>query len=477
MQRGAAGAPARRGATARPPACSRSGSARTGVITYLYFALASHNLEQGTTTASSSSLWSAVFITVSTLYRPVEQLLSRTIAERDARRASRSAQPLRVAATIQGALALALRRRCAGPARAARRRPAVGQRDPLLGPRRLGRSPTRASYFARGFFAGIRRFGLYVDADAVRIDRRAPASRSPSPSESPSGQTAIALGIVAAPLLSLIVVPFAFLRGARSASPPPDAGAEPAGGGLGGRSSRSPRAAGSPRAVLLIMFSEQTFLNAGPLLVTRDRGCRRGGVHLQRADDRPGAAAALPGRRDEPPPPPHAAALPRRRRRRARPSGSRSASTMLGDRGASPRSSALVVAGRRPGADADRVRRQVHLRPRRASLIVTAGMGLYLGAATLNQAALAQGQVRRAASAGSRARPASSSEPAADPRRRSAASRSASRVAALRSSARCSTCSTAVPHARADDVPRAGLAAGARGAARRRRRGRLASGP
>ena len=30
-------------------------------------------------------------------------------------------------------------------------------------------------------------------------------------------------------------------------------------------------------------------------------------------------------------------------------------------------------------------------------LIVTAGMGLYLGAATLNQAALAQGQVRRAA--------------------------------------------------------------------------------
>ncbi len=44
-------------------------------------------------------------------------------------------------------------------------------------------------------------------------------------------------------------------------------------------------------------------------------------------------------------------------------------------------------------------------------LIVTAGMGLYLSAATLNQAALAQGQVRRAAAAGSDARSPSSSGP------------------------------------------------------------------
>ena len=55
-------------------------------------------------------------------------------------------------------------------------------------------------------------------------------------------------------------------------------------------------------------------------------------------------------------------------------------------------------------------------------------MGLYLCAATLNQAALAQGQARRAAVCWIAARPASwSGQPAAGARRGSAASRSASR--------------------------------------------------
>ena len=93
------------------------------------------------------------------LYRPVEQLLSRTIADRDARGLAGN-EHLRVAATIQlglGALfvvvALALR----GPIE-----------DELLG----GSSALywilivavlayAASYFARGFLAGHRRFGLY----------------------------------------------------------------------------------------------------------------------------------------------------------------------------------------------------------------------------------------------------------------------------------------------------------------------------
>ena len=70
------------------------------------------------------------------------------------------------------------------------------------------------------------------------------------------------------------------------------------------RRSRWPTAAGFAAAVLVIMFSEQAFLNAGPLIVRGLAGRRRGRLHLQRADDRAGAAAALPGGLDQHPPPP-----------------------------------------------------------------------------------------------------------------------------------------------------------------------------
>src|SRR5919201_1169798 len=65
----------------------------TGVATYLFFALASHALSK-TDYGEIAVVWSAVFITVSTLYRPIEQLLSRTIAERRARD-QEIGQPLR----------------------------------------------------------------------------------------------------------------------------------------------------------------------------------------------------------------------------------------------------------------------------------------------------------------------------------------------------------------------------------------------
>src|SRR3981189_656491 len=52
----------------------------TGLITYAYFALASHALPKDDY-GRISLLWSSVFIVVSILYRPVEQLLSRTIAD------------------------------------------------------------------------------------------------------------------------------------------------------------------------------------------------------------------------------------------------------------------------------------------------------------------------------------------------------------------------------------------------------------
>src|SRR6478752_2729413 len=135
------------------------GIGSAGVLTYLYFSLASHNLSR-TQYGEVVVLWSAVFVLISVLFRPIEQLLSRTIAERQAH-----AQPigstLRVAATIQlglatafAVVALALR----GPI----------QDDLLSGNETLywvffgAVLFYAASYFARGFLAGQRRFGLFT---------------------------------------------------------------------------------------------------------------------------------------------------------------------------------------------------------------------------------------------------------------------------------------------------------------------------
>jgi O-antigen/teichoic acid export membrane protein len=74
------------------------------------------------------------------------------------------------------------------------------------------------------------------------------------------GQTATALGIAAAPLLSLVVVPWALGRRIRTGGgPPPDESGEP--------EFTLSHGTGFAVAVLAIMLAEQTFLNAGPLVV------------------------------------------------------------------------------------------------------------------------------------------------------------------------------------------------------------------
>src|SRR5829696_5613565 len=123
----------------------------TGLVTFAYFALASHSLsenEYGRITV----LWSAVFITVSVLYRPVEQLLSRTIADRDAR-GIQGREHLRVAATIQLALgglfavvALVLRHPIQNDL--------FGGSSTLYWVLLVSVLAYAASYFARGYLAG-----------------------------------------------------------------------------------------------------------------------------------------------------------------------------------------------------------------------------------------------------------------------------------------------------------------------------------
>src|SRR5919201_1087706 len=81
------------------------GIGSAGLLTYVYFSLASHHLDR-VDYGEVVVLWSAVFVLISFLFRPVEQLLSRTIADRQARPQA-IGQPLRVAATIQLGLAAA----------------------------------------------------------------------------------------------------------------------------------------------------------------------------------------------------------------------------------------------------------------------------------------------------------------------------------------------------------------------------------
>ena len=253
------------------------GIGATGLITFAYFSLASHSLpedEYGRITL----LWSAMFITVSVLYRPVEQLLSRTIADHDARGVT-GTEHLRVAATIQLGLAalfvvvaLALR----GPI----------QDDLFAGSSTLywvlvvGVLAYAASYFARGYLAGHHLFPLYGGLVLMEASSRCLFALAVAIGIA-EGQSAVALGMAAAPIVSLAVVPPAL---ARRIAPSAGAEADPDPAQLDAAARDEPaarepeftlaRGTGFAAAVLLIMLCEQTFLNAGPLLVkaTADGG-------------------------------------------------------------------------------------------------------------------------------------------------------------------------------------------------------------
>jgi O-antigen/teichoic acid export membrane protein len=260
----------------RGAAILSAGIGATGLITFAYFSLASYSLpkeEYGHITL----LWSAVFITVSVLYRPVEQLLSRTIADRDAR-GVRGTEHLRIAATIQLALGVLFAV------------VALVLRDPIQNDLFGGSSTLywvllvsvlayAASYFARGYLAGHRLFMLYGGLVLMEASSRCLFALAVAIGIA-EGQSAVALGMAAAPIVSLAVVPPALARRLRPDADAPDA--DPAVLDAAARdepSAREPeftlaRGAGFAASVLLIMLCEQTFLNAGPLLVkaTEDSG-------------------------------------------------------------------------------------------------------------------------------------------------------------------------------------------------------------
>jgi O-antigen/teichoic acid export membrane protein len=233
------------------------GIATTGLVTFAYFSLASYALDE-VEYKRISLLWSIMFVIVSVIYRPIEQLLSRTIADRRAR-GLHQGHPLRVPLLIQGAFAalfLVVALAARGPL----------QDDLFDGSAALywilvvGVLAYAASYFARGFLAGHQRFALYGGLVFLEAASRFCFALAVILGLA-SGQTAVALGMAAAPFVSLVVVPAFFAR--RAADPPPDPQAVArTEGGLTLR-----HGAGFAAAVFAVMLAEQTLINAAVLTV------------------------------------------------------------------------------------------------------------------------------------------------------------------------------------------------------------------
>jgi O-antigen/teichoic acid export membrane protein len=371
----------------RGAAILSAGIGATGLLTFAYFSLASHALRPALY-GNITLLWSAVFVTVSVLYRPVEQLLSRTIADHDARGVGGTA-PLRIAATIQLALglvfvvvALALRSTIEDKL--------LGGSSALYWVLVVAVLAYAASYFARGFLAGHHRFELYGGLVFMEALSRLMFALAVTIGIV-SGQTAVALGIAAAPLFSLVVVPLALGRRARSMGAVRDTVPSDDEGEF-----TLSKGAGFAVAVLVIMLAEQTFLNAGPLLVKATEpgalGAALAGftfnvLLIARAPLQLFQAIQT-------------SILPHLTRLRAGGEDDpfrRSVHITLLAIAAFAGAVALVMAAIGPTL-MDLVFGDDGTYDRLGLVIISAGMGLYLAAATLNQAALARGHTVAASS-------------------------------------------------------------------------------
>jgi O-antigen/teichoic acid export membrane protein len=225
------------------------GIASTGLVTFSYFALASHVLDEADY-GQISLLWAVMFVIVSVIYRPIEQLLSREIA------AGRGSGVTRVALTIQAGFALAF----VVVALLLRDQVTDGVFDgesSLFWILVAGVLFYGASYFARGWLAGHGSFGLYGGLVFMEATSRFLFALAVAVGLA-SGQDFVGLGMAAAPLVSLVVVPWAFSRQGTAAS-----GEAAIGVGRGGRFAGS---------VFAVQLAEQTLVNAAVLVASGAAG-------------------------------------------------------------------------------------------------------------------------------------------------------------------------------------------------------------
>lgn len=248
------------------------GIASTGLLTFAYFSIASHVLGE-VSAKRIDLLWSIMFVIISVIYRPIEQLLSRTIADRRAR--GHAQHSVRVPIAIQAGfalvfliVALALQEELIDNA--------FDHYTALYWVLVVGTLAYAASYFARGWLAGHEHFGLFGGLVFVESFSRLCFALAVALGVA-TGQTAVALGIAAAPFVSLVVVPAAFAR--RSGDRHGEPEIEELDAALAGPGTDSveeavaadelslKRGSGFAFAVSGVMLSEQTILNAAVLTV------------------------------------------------------------------------------------------------------------------------------------------------------------------------------------------------------------------
>jgi len=355
-----------------------------GVLTYLFFALASRGLDKDQY-GEIVVLWSAVFLLSATLFRPIEQLLARTLAERD-HAGAETGDALLAAGKIQAGLCgasilvlLALK----GPAQDNLFSDDPGLYWALL----VALAGFACAFYARGFLAGRGQFMHYAVLLQIETLLRVFFALVVAVGLA-QGTSLIAAGIALAPFAGLAVIPFAIRRGRPNAAPidPEDSPIADeltlgAGGAFAG-------------AVLLMMLSEQVLVSSGALFVRASEGAAAAGfifnmLMVARAPLLLFQAIA-------------ASLLPHLTRLRARGDTdsqdafrtSLTSTMMLIAAFATATTIGVLLIGPQVMqlAFGDKFTYD-----RLGLAIVSVGMGFYLCAASLNQAALAQGQARRAA--------------------------------------------------------------------------------
>jgi O-antigen/teichoic acid export membrane protein len=249
------------------------GIASTGIFTFLYLATASHVLSPAEY-SRISLCWAIMFVILSVIYRPIEQLLSRTIADRRAR--GLHGHPLWIPASIQIGFALIFLV-TALSLRHEIEYGIFGGSSALYWILVVGVVAYAASYFARGWLAGHKRFALYGGLVFLESTSRFLFALAAAVGIT-SGQAAVGLGMAVAPFASLCVIPFAFSRirvDAPAEVPAADAAREgPAHAQVEEAAAdlNLKRGAGFAVSVVGIMLAEQTLLNGGVLIIAARSG-------------------------------------------------------------------------------------------------------------------------------------------------------------------------------------------------------------
>jgi O-antigen/teichoic acid export membrane protein len=250
------------------------GIASTGIFTFAYLATASHVLNAAAY-SRISLCWAVMFVILSVIYRPIEQLLSRTIADRRAR--GLKGHSLRTPATIQLSFAMVF----LVVALILRHQIQQGMFDgssALYWILIVGVMAYAASYFARGWLAGNQRFALYGALVFLESTSRFVPVLAVAVGIG-SGQALVGLGMAIAPFVSLAVIPFAFSRVVgRGPTGVPAADAALEGGPASAQLEEASadlslhRGADFALAVVGVMLSEQALMNAGVLIVAAKTG-------------------------------------------------------------------------------------------------------------------------------------------------------------------------------------------------------------